>query len=229
MKKTKQKTRKTKQKNVTQILNMTSKQISNMSDKQLRAITVIANSAANKRIKRVEKAGLSSAVIDRAKKQGKFSVKGITDRTQLEAEFTRVRQFLSAQTSNVAGIKKQHRNMFKELANIVNPEMSKEEKIHPEDMTEVELQNVAKLIWKQIDKLAEDKALGITAYERYQIAAHAYKVTTRSKRPIHTKRSLFNNLKKWYSKMYRQSLQDPGLPNMTPGEKSVEEAYNGIT
>lgn len=221
--------RSTKQKSVAQILNMSSRQIANMSDKELRSITVIANSAANKRIKRVEKAGLSSAVIDTAKKQGKFSVKGITDRTQLEAEFTRVRQFLSAQTSNVAGIKKQQRSMFRELAKIVNPELSEEEKINPETKSEAELQDIAKLIWKQVDKLAEDKSLGITAYERYQIAAHAYKVTTRSERPIHTKSGLYKNLRKWYGKMYKQSLQDPGLANMTPGEKSVEEAYNGIT
>ena len=55
--------RKTKQMNVQQILKLSSKQISKMSDAALRKITVIANSAANKRIVRAGKAGVTSGVI----------------------------------------------------------------------------------------------------------------------------------------------------------------------
>lgn len=221
--------RKTKQMNVQQILKLSSKQISKMSDAALRKITVIANSAANKRIVRAKKAGVTSGVIEQAKEYGKFSVKGITSRAQLEGQFTRVRNFLSAKTSTTAGIKRSQRRMFKNLANIVNKEMPPQEQISIVGKDEVDLQNISGLIWQQIDKLSEIKSLGITRKERYRLAAHAYNVTTRDRRPIQTKRGLFNNLKKYYENMYSASLQDPGLDNMTSGEQKIAEIYNNIT
>lgn len=220
--------RKTKQKSIKQILNMSSKKISKMSDAELRKIVVIANSAANKRIKRAEKQGFTSGVIEQAKEYGKFSVKGIENRAQLENAFTRVRGFLGAKTSKVRGIKSSQRKMFKELAKTVNKELPKNEQIEVM-ASEQELQNISGLIWQQIDKLAENKALGITRKERYRLAAHAYSVTTREKRPVTTKRSLFRNLQKFYNSMYAESLKDPGLDNMTPGEKGVAEIYRNIT
>lgn len=221
---------KTKQTSVKQILKMTSKQISNLSDEDLRKITVIANSAANKRIVRAEKAGLTSGVIEQAKERGKFSVKGIApgNRAQLENEFTRVRNFLTAQTSTVAGIKRQQRKMFRNLAKVINKELPPEEQIDLSGKSEVDLKNISGLIWQQVDKLAENKSLGITQEERYKIAAHAYNMTTRDKRPIRTKRGLFKNLEKFYNQMYDKSLEDPGLDNMTVGEQSIAEIYNGI-
>lgn len=221
--------RKTKQMNVGQILNLSSKQISKMSDTELRKITVIANSAANKRIKRAEKAGLTSGVIEQAKDYGKFSVKDVTTRAQLEGQFTRVRMFLSAKTSTTRGIKSQQRKMFKNLAKVVNKEMPPQEQISIAGKDEIDLQNISGLIWQQIDKLSEIKSLGITRKERYRLAARAYNVTTRDRRPIQTKRGLFNNLKKYYENMYSASLQDPGLDNMTSGEQKIAEIYNNIT
>lgn len=221
--------RKTKQMNVKQILNLSSKQISKMSDTELRKITVIANSAANKRIKRAEKAGLTSGVIEQAKDYGKFSVKDVTTRAQLEGQFTRVRMFLSAKSSTTRGIKSQQRKMFKNLAKVVNKEMPPQEQINISGKDEVDLQNISGLIWQQIDKLSEIKSLGVTRKERYRLAAHAYNVTTRDRRPIQTKRGLFNNLKKYYENMYSASLQDPGLDNMTSGEQKIAEIYNNIT
>lgn len=221
--------RKTKQMNIQQILNLNSKQISKMSDATLRKITVIANSAANKRIVRAGKAGVTSGVIEQAKEYGKFSVKGVTSRSQLEGQFTRVRNFLSAKTSTTAGIKRSQRRMFKNLANIVNKEMPPQEQISIAGKDEVDLQNISGLIWQQIDKLSEIKSLGITRKERYRLAAHAYNVTTRDKRPIQTKRGLFDNLKRYYENMYSASLQDPGLDNMTSGEQKIAEIYNNIT
>ena len=220
--------KKTKQTSVKQILNMSSKQISKLSDAELRKIVVIANSAANKRIKRAESAGLTSGVIDRAKENGKFSVKGVENRIQLENAFTNVKTFLSSQTSSVAGIKRQQRKTFKNLAKIVNKELPPEERINPSGQSEVDLQNISGLIWQQIDKLAENKSLGITSSERYKIAAHAYNVTTRDKRPIKTKRGLFLNLQKFYNNMYDKSLEDPGLNNMNVGEQKIAEIYNNI-
>lgn len=220
--------RQTKQTSVEQILNMSSKQISKLSDADLRKIVVIANSAANKRIKRAEKAGLTSGVIDRAKENGKFSVKGVENRIQLENAFTNVKNFLSAQTSSVAGIKKQQRKMFKNLAKVVNKELPPEEQINLSGQNEADLKNISGLIWQQIDKLSERKSLGITSSERYKLAAHAYNVTTRDRRPIQTKTGLFKNLEKYYKQMYEKSLEDPGLDNMTVGEQKIAEIYNNI-
>lgn len=221
--------RKTKQTSVKQILNMSSKKLSKMSDQELRRITVIANSAANKRIARAQKAGITSGVIERAKDYGKFSVKGVENRYQLEAQFNRVRSFLSSETSTVAGIKRSQRKMFKNLAKIVNKELPPEEQINTTGVSEVELQNISGLIWQQVDKLAENKKLGITRSERYRIAAHAYNVTSRNKRPIKTKRGLFKNLEKFYNRMYEESLEDVDLDNMTAGEQKIAEIYNNIT
>ena len=162
------------------------------------------------------------------KENGKFSVKGVQNRVQLENAFTNVKNFLSAQTSSVAGIKKQQRKMFKNLAKIVNKELPPEEQINLSGQNEVDLKNISGLIWQQIDKLSERKSLGITSNERYKLAAHAYNVTTRDRRPIQTKSGLFKNLEKYYKQMYEKSLEDPGLDNMTVGEQNIAEIYNNI-
>lgn len=220
--------RRTKQTSVKQILNFSTKQLSKMTDEELRKITIIANSAANKRIKRADKAGLTSGVIEGAKEYGKFSVKGATDRASLEAQFFRVRNFLSKKTSTVSGIKSSQKKMFKNLAKIVNKELPQQERINPTGAGDIELQNISGLIWQQIDKLSENKALGITRKERYKLAAHAYNVTTRDKRPVKTKAGLFKNLQKYYNDMYSASIQDPGLDNLTSGEQQIAEIYNNI-
>lgn len=220
--------KKTKQMSVKQIMAMSTKQLSKLSDKDLKKLTVMMNSAANKRIARAEKAGLTSGVIEGAKEYGKFSVKGTTDRASIEAQFFRVRNFLSKKTSTVSGIKQSQKKMFKNLAKIVNKELPEQERINPSGVGEVDLQNVSGLIWQQIDKLSENKALGITRKERYKLAAHAYNVTTRDKRPVKTKAGLFKNLQKYYNDMYSASITDPGLDNLTSGEQQIAEIYNNI-
>lgn len=213
-------------------LNMSSKSVSKMSDKELRHAVTVMNSAANKRIKRVYSAGLSSGKIDRQLESGKFSVAGISTRAGLENAFIDVKQFLESQTTSVSGIRKQQKKTFKNLAKIVNKELPKGEKINTSSISNAddkELQNITGLIWSQVDKLAENKALGITKAERYKIAAHAYSVTTRKSRPIKTKRGLFKNLQKYYDKLYEESLQDKDLTNMTPEEKKVASMYTNIT
>lgn len=213
-------------------LNMSSKSVSKMTDKELRHAVTVMNSAANKRIKRVYQAGLSSGKIDRQLERGKFSVKGNTTRAGLENAFVDVKQFLEAQTTSVSGIRKQQKKTFKNLAKIVNKELPKGEKINTSSIgnaDDKDLQNITGLIWSQVDKLAENKALGITKAERYKIAAHAYNVTTRKSRPIKTKRGLFKNLQKYYNKVYEESLQDKELNNLTPEEKKVASMYTNIT
>lgn len=213
-------------------LNMSSKSVSKMTDKELRHAVTVMNSAANKRIKRVYSAGLSSGKIDRQLERGKFSVAGISTRAGLENAFVDVKQFLESQTTSVSGIRKQQKKTFKNLAKIVNKELPKGEKINTSSISNADdkdLQNITGLIWSQVDKLAENKALGITKAERYKIAAHAYNVTTRKSRPIKTKRGLFKNLQNYYNKVYEESLQDKSLNNLTPEEKKVASMYTNIT
>lgn len=219
------------QRTVKNYLNMSSKSISKMSDKEIRHAVTVMNSAANKRIKRVYSAGLSSGKIDRQLERGKFSVKGITTRAGLENAFIDVKQFLEAQTTSVSGIRRQQNKTFKNLAKIVNKELPEGEKINTSSINAdgKDLQNITGLIWSQVDKLAENKALGITKAERYKIAAHAYNVTTRKSRPIKTKRGLFKNLQNYYNKVYEESLQDKELNDLTPEEKKVASIYTGIT
>lgn len=220
------------QRTVKNYLNMSSKSVSKMSDKELRHAVTVMDSAANKRIKRVYSAGLSSGKIDRQLERGKFSVKGITTRAGLENAFVDVKQFLEAQTTSVSGIRRQQSKTFKNLAKIVNKELPPGEKINTASVSNADdkdLQNITGLIWSQVDKLAENKALGITKAERYKIAAHAYNVTTRKSRPIKTKRGLFKNLQKYYNKVYEESLQDKELNNLTPEEQRIASMYTNIT
>lgn len=220
------------QRTVKNYLNMSSKSVSKMSDKELRHAVTVMNSAANKRIKRVYSAGLSSGKIDRQLERGKFSVKGITTRAGLENAFIDVKQFLEAQTTSVSGIRRQQNKTFKNLAKIVNKELPEGEKINTSSVSSADdkdLQNITGLIWSQVDKLAENKALGITKAERYKIAAHAYNVTTRKSRPIKTKRGLFKNLQNYYNKVYEESLQNKELNDLTPEEKKVASMYTNIT
>lgn len=220
------------QRTVKNYLSISSRSISKMSDKELRHAVTVMNSAANKRIKRVYSAGLSSGKIDRQLERGKFSVKGITTRAGLENAFVDVKQFLEAQTTSVSGIRRQQNKTFKNLAKIVNKELPPGEKINTSSINnadDVDLQNITGLIWSQVDKLSENKALGITKAERYKIAAHAYNVTTRKSRPIKTKRGLFKNLQKYYDKVYEESLQDKELNNLTPEEQKIASMYTNIT
>lgn len=81
-----------------------------------------ASGAANRRLKRLEEAGETKGIYKRAlgmlETQGrtKFSgaVKSMT-RTELVAEFMRLRDFLSAKTSTMQGIKDWKRNVYESL------------------------------------------------------------------------------------------------------------------
>lgn len=214
---------------VKSIMNLSSRQISKMSDKELRQAIVKANSAANKRIKRVYQSGLTSGKVERQLEQGKFSIKEIETRAGLENALMNVRGFLESKTTSVSGIKRSQRSMFKALAKEVNPELPPRERISISGASDRELQDLTGLIWSQVDKLAENKSLGITKTERYRLVAHAYNVTSRKNRPVKTKRGLFRNLQKYYDEMYQASLQDKGLENMTPEERGVASIYTDIT
>lgn len=213
-------------------LGMSSKQISKMSDKELRQAVTILNSAANKRIKRVYQAGLSSGRIDKQLEKGKFSVAGMEGRAALENAFLDVGGFLKSKTTTVRGIKSAQQKTFKNLAKVVNKELPEEEKIQTGKLasaTDQELKELSGLIWSQVDKLSEDKTLGITKKERYTLAAHAYNVATRRSRPVKTKQGLLRNLRKFYESQYQKSISDTSIDNMTQEEQDVAALYSNFT
>lgn len=89
---------------------------------ELEQIVRRASGAANRRLKRLEEAGETKGIYKRAlgmlETQGrtKFSgaVKSMT-RTELVAEYMRLRDFLSAKTSTMQGIKEWKRNVYQSL------------------------------------------------------------------------------------------------------------------
>lgn len=100
---------------VKEILQLSDIQINKMSRRELAQVTSILSSAANKRIARIEKAGVTSpAVANVRKHDGKFSVKG-KNTNQLRSEFARAKTFMSNATSSVRGAKASARQIEKNL------------------------------------------------------------------------------------------------------------------
>ena len=100
---------------VKEILNLSDVQINKMSRKELAQVTSILASAANKRINRIEKAGVTSPAVSNVKShEGRFSVKG-KNTNQLRGEFARARNFMSNVTSTVKGAKSSARQIEKNL------------------------------------------------------------------------------------------------------------------
>ena len=100
---------------VKEILNLSDVQINKMSRRELAQVTSILSSAANKRIARIEKAGVTSPAVSNIKKHdGKFSVKG-KNTNQLRSEFARARNFMQNATSSVKGAKASARQIERNL------------------------------------------------------------------------------------------------------------------
>ena len=100
---------------VKEILNLSDVQINKMTRKELAQVTSILASAANKRIARIEKAGVTSPAVSNVKShEGRFSVKG-KNTNQLRGEFARARNFMTNVTSTVKGAKSSARQIEKNL------------------------------------------------------------------------------------------------------------------
>ena len=100
---------------VKEILNLSDVQINKMTRKELAQVTSILASAANKRIARIEKAGVTSPAVSNVKShEGRFSVKG-KNTNQLRGEFARARNFMNNVTSTVKGAKSSARQIEKNL------------------------------------------------------------------------------------------------------------------
>lgn len=225
-----------KRKPVKKILKLTAYQVMKLSDENLKKYVSTMNAAANKRIKRAKSQGYTSGVIERItdRPEGKFSIKGKDTRARLESAFMDVKQFLESKTSTVRGIKASQDKMFKELAKKVNPDLPIDQQINPEDWykdkTDSEIKDITDLVWTQVDKIAENKRFGITKKERYALAAHAFEVVTRTNRPVTDKKSLYQNLKKFYQEGYIKSVEsEDDEIELTEEEKKIAAMYKDFT
>lgn len=89
---------------------------SRMSVDEIRAVVTRLNSAANKRIKSLEKSGFSTPALRAAtSNQTKFSTKGMIGAVELKNAYYRVRDFLKSETSTVKGYKAVQKRTIKEL------------------------------------------------------------------------------------------------------------------
>ena len=86
-----------------------------LSAADLRQVVSRIASAGNKRLKRLEKSGLSSRAADSIQESGgKFSVKGKTE-AELKSEFMREKDFFERKTSSIKGIREIQRETVKTL------------------------------------------------------------------------------------------------------------------
>ena len=201
---------------VGKILALKPNKLEKMSAKEIRKITTILNSAANKRIKRAAQLGAESEVLRQAMEGGKFTTsrmaKSVTEsdaKKTAYAEFIRAREFLQKETSSTRGINKAKRKVIKKfLKKVKKMELIKKD----EDLTPwLELpeirtqQDLNDLIWGAVDKLAESKT--ITKENRYRVANKAYDIIIRDKR-IKRKNTVFKRLEKWADEAYDESVQE---------------------
>ena len=98
-----------------ELLNLSSVEISKLKKPQLRKIVQTLVSTSNKRLKRLQQKGISTPASRYANKSGKFSTKG-KNINQLRAEYIRAKNFLQSKTSTLKGYKQFKKEVQKSLA-----------------------------------------------------------------------------------------------------------------
>ena len=98
-----------------ELLNLSSVEISKLKKPQLRKIVQTLASTSNKRLKRLQQKGISTPASRYANKSGKFSTKG-KNINQLRAEYIRAKNFLQSKTSTLKGYKQFKKEVQKNLA-----------------------------------------------------------------------------------------------------------------
>lgn len=165
-------------KSVEILLNMELKDLQKMSRADLaRNVSKLA-SAANKRIVRLEKAGVFSPSVEYAKKHGgKFSVAGKT-KQQLLIEYNRVSDFLTSKTSTVRGAKKWEKDVSRGVREILKGDTTlktagekktKKEQREEEKQWEEDWLKRKEDFWKLYSRLQDNFAIGKKYREAWQI------------------------------------------------------------
>lgn len=227
--------RRKKQLSVGKILALKPAKLEKLSAKELRQLTTFLNSAANKRIKRAQQAGTKSEVLRKAMEGGRFKTSRIGKnvpeseaRPIAIAEFMRVRDFLKKDTSSMRGIKKTQKKIIDKFKKVVKKlgidlDKNKEVKEPSEDPFElgkqISEQDLNDLVWTQVDKLGESKAL--TKQDRYRAAAEAYEVVTNQ---MQTKEELFEHLQQWADEQYIADVEN----NDDVGDEEIEAMFKGF-
>ena len=98
-----------------ELLNLSSVEISKLKKPQLRKIVQTLASTSNKRLKRLQQKDISTPASRYANKIGKFSTKG-KNINQLRAEYIRAKNFLQSKTSTLRGYKQFKKEVQKNLA-----------------------------------------------------------------------------------------------------------------
>lgn len=102
--------------NIKELLTLRADDVARMSRKDLALVVSQLSSAANKRLRRLEKSymGTESRPYSVAMERGNFSVAG-KNQGQLQNEFKRVKDFLTSKTSTVRGWKKERARVYKRI------------------------------------------------------------------------------------------------------------------
>lgn len=174
-----------------------------MSDKDLKRNISMLTSAANKRIRRLEEVDKDAPIVRYYKKHGgKFSVAGKT-RNQLIAEYNRVSDFLTAQTSTVRGLKKWKKDVAKAVYKKVN-DIGETEEINEKEEKDFinDLLENNKAFWKAVTRIQdtyniEDK------YEVWEFVSDVFK-NTKSNNPKY----LVSKAVKKYDKKYTKNTSE---------------------
>lgn len=158
------------------IIDMDWKDINKLSAQELKQLSMRLNSAANKRLRRLEQSGQSEwspAYAHIKKSGGDFSVKGKETKSEIKAELQRASDFIRAQTSTAAGTKQHKKNVesiFKTKKKTAPQEESKtaqtqapaapdidDEDVNIEDMSEMQ----RKKLFRALDRLRESNAAAV--------------------------------------------------------------------
>ena len=155
------------------IIDMDWRDINRLSEGELKQLSMRLNSAANKRLRRLEQSGQSKwspAYAHIKKSGGDFTVKGKDTKTAIKNEIQRATDFLNAKTSTAAGSKEYKENVEnifkkKKVDEPEKPEETKtpaeptEEDIEDED---VDIENMSEMqrkkLFRALDKLREKNA-----------------------------------------------------------------------
>ena len=159
------------------IIDMDWRDINRLSEGELKQLSMRLNSAANKRLRRLEQSGQSKwspAYTHIKKSGGDFTVKGKDTKTAIKNEIQRATDFLNAKTSTAAGSKEYKENVeniFKKKK-VDKPEKPKEEKTPAESTEEAKQKDIEdedvdiedfsemqrKKLFRALDKLREKNA-----------------------------------------------------------------------
>lgn len=226
--------KRTKQLSVGRILAMKPDKLEKLSARELRQLTTFLNSAANKRVKRAAQLGTESEVLKKAIEGGRFKTtrigKNVPEaeaRPIAIAEFMRVREFLKKETSSTRGVKKTQKKIirkFKQKAKKLGIDMEPQgipvSELSPQQLGhEISDRDLNDIVWTQVDKLGETRAL--TKEDRYRAAGAAYEIMTQE---LKTKDELFNYLTQWADDEYISSVENE--PDI--GEEEIEALFRGF-